>query len=157
MTIPVSTAQLVTMMQDARQRTLDLVDGLTAEQLMGPKMSGINPLHWEIGHIAYWYEYFITRKLHGMESILGQKADQLYDSISVVHDIRWDLPLLSIADTLAYMRGVQNQLIDHLGCISSENIASKVESFIYQFGVFHEDMHTEAFLWARQTLAYPAP
>ena len=92
-----------------------------------------------------------------MESILGQKADQLYDSISVVHDIRWDLPLLSIADTLAYMRGVQNQLIDHLGCISAENMASEVESFIYQFGVFHEDMHTEAFLWARQTLAYPAP
>ena len=61
MTMPVSTAQLVAMMQDARQRTLDLVDGLTAEQLMGPKMSGINPLHWEIGHIAYWYEYFITR------------------------------------------------------------------------------------------------
>ena len=157
MTTPVSTAQLVAMMQDARQRTLDLVDGLTAEQLMGPKMSGINPLHWEIGHIAYWYEYFITRKLYGMESILGLKADQLYDSISVIHDTRWDLPLLSIEDTLAYMRDVQNQLIDHLGCISDGNMASEVESFIYQFGVFHEDMHTEAFLWARQTLAYPAP
>ena len=111
MTTRVSTAQLVAMMQDARQRTLDLVNGLTDEQLMGPKMTDINPLHWEIGHVAYWYEYFITRTLRGKESILGPKAEQIYDSISVAHDTRWDLPLLSIEDTLAYMREVQNQLI----------------------------------------------
>ncbi len=32
--------------------------------------------------------------------------DQLYDSISIAHDTRWDLPLPSLPDTLAYMQGV---------------------------------------------------
>lgn len=157
MTAEVSTAQLAAMMQDARSRTLELVDGLNADQLMGPKIRTVNPLHWEIGHVAYWYEYFISRDLHGEESLLGAKADELYDSIAVTHDTRWDLPLLSMDDTLAYMAGVKDRLIERLGTIDEDTMASEEESFIYQFGVFHEDMHTEAFFWARQTLAYPTP
>jgi len=145
------------MMQDARARTLELVDGLSADQLMGPKIRTVNPLRWEIGHVAYFYEFFILRELYGHDSLLGAQADELYDSIAVAHDTRWDLPLLSMDDTLGYMRGVLDALIERLGEISDDNLASEQDSFIYQFGVFHEDMHTEAFLWARQTLAYPAP
>jgi iron(II)-dependent oxidoreductase len=36
-------------------------------------------------------------------------------------------------------------------------MANETDSFIYQFATFHEDMHDEAFLWTRQTLAYPRP
>ena len=83
MTAQVNTAQLAAMMQDARQRTLELVDGLSADQLMGPKIQTVNPLRWEIGHVAYWYEYFILRSLDGEKSLLGARADELYDSIAV--------------------------------------------------------------------------
>ena len=157
MVAKVSTLELSRMMQDARQRTLELIDGLNADQLMGPKIDTVNPLRWEIGHIAYWYEYFISRMLHSDDSLLGAKADLLYDSIAVHHHTRWDLPLLSLNDTLAYMQAVQDRLIERLGEISQEKFVSKQERFVYQFGIFHEDMHTEAFLWGRQTLAFPTP
>lgn len=157
MTAQISTAQLAAMLQDTRTRTLELVDGLSAEQLIGPKLATVNPLRWEIGHVAYFYEYFISRQLYGQKSLLGDQADQLYDSIAVTHDTRWNLPLLTLDETQAYMRGVKDWLIDRLGTLSEENLASEQDSFIYQFGVFHEDMHTEAFLWARQALAYPTP
>ena len=154
MTAAISTTKLIDMLQDARQRTCELLDGLDARQLMGPKMGTVNPLRWEVGHVAYFYEYFILRQLYGEESILGNdKADSLYDSISVAHNNRWDLPLLSLQDTKAYMQGVLDKLCKRL----PDGLASEAESFIYQFGVFHEDMHDEAFLWARQTLAYPTP
>lgn len=142
------------MLFDARQRTYELLDGLDAEQLIGPKMDTINPLRWEIGHVAYFYEYFILRQLYGEESILGNdKADGLYDSIAVAHNNRWNLPLLSLEDTKTYMQGVLDKLCDRL----PDGLATETDSFIYQFGIFHEDMHDEAFLWARQTLAYPTP
>ena len=118
------------MMQDARQRTLELVDGLSADQLMGPKIQTVNPLRWEIGHVAYWYEYFISRSLDGEKSLLGARADELYDSIAVVHDTRWDLPLLSLEETLDYMQGVMDRLVDRLGTISHDTLASEVDSFI---------------------------
>ena len=154
MTTAISTTKLIDMLQDTRRRTYELVDGLDAEQLMGPRMGTVNPLRWEIGHVAYFYEYFILRELYGKESILGNdKADALYDSINVAHDSRWDLPLLSLQDTKAYMQGVLEKLVERL----PDGLASEDDSFIYQFGVYHEDMHTEAFLWARQTLAYATP
>ena len=149
----VTNDQLKSMMQDARNRTLELVDGLTDEQMMGPQIRTVNPLRWEIGHVAYFHEYFILRSLYNQESMIGDKADKLYDSIAVHHDTRWDLPLLSEADTLAYMQAVQDRLFDRL----DGEMASEEDSFYYQFATFHEDMHTEAFIWARQTLAYPTP
>ena len=103
MTLRVTATYLIDTLQDARARTLELVNGLDQVQLMGPKIPGVNPLRWEIGHIAYFYEFFILRQLYGHESILGAKADELYDSIAVAHDTRWDLPLLSMAETLTYM------------------------------------------------------
>lgn len=154
MTTAISTTKLIDMLFDARQRTYELLDGLDAEQLIGPKMDTINPLRWEIGHVAYFYEYFILRQIYGEESILGNdKADSLYDSIAVAHNNRWNLPLLSLEDTKSYMQGVLDKLCDRL----PDGLATETDSFIYQFGVFHEDMHDEAFLWARQTLAYPTP
>jgi len=157
MTEPVNTAHLISNMQDARNRTLELVHDLDEEQLMGPRLPTVNPLRWEIAHTAYFYEFFILRQLYGHESVLGDRADRLYDSIAVAHDLRWDLPLLSRDETLSYMQAVFDRLAERLGDGNSDGMATEQDSFIYQFGTYHEDMHTEAFLWARQTLAYPTP
>ena len=45
-------AELVAWVRDARQRTIELVADLTDEQLLGPQLTIINPLQWEIGHVA---------------------------------------------------------------------------------------------------------
>ena len=126
---------------------------LDAEQLMGPKLDTVNPLRWEIGHVAYFYEYFVLRAHLGRDSVLGDKADALYDSIKISHETRWELPLLSMPDTLGYLATTKDALI---ACLIERDMDDEA-LFMSQFGVFHEDMHTEAFLWARQTLAYPTP
>ena len=107
MTTQVTTTQLIKMLQDTRLRTLELITDLNAEQLIGPKLDTVNPLRWEVGHVAYFYEYFVLRALYGRESILVDKADAIYDSIAVAHETRWDLPLLSFDETLDYMHVVQ--------------------------------------------------
>ena len=142
MTATVSSAYLIENMQDARNRTLELVRDLDDEQLMGPKLPNVNPLRWEIAHVAYFYENFILRQLYGHDSVLGEGVDQLYDSIAINHDVRWDLPLLNRAETLSYMQAVQDRLTNRL----DTPMASEQDSFIYQYGIFHEDMHTEAYL-----------
>ena len=153
MTDIVSNTYLIRNLQDARKRTLELIQDLDEKQIIGPKLPYLNPMRWEIGHIAYFYEYFILRNLYNFESILGDKADQIYDSICIEHEIRWDLPLLSRPDTLSYMQAVFDQLCERL----DKKKTTDHESFLYQFGIFHEDMHTEAFFSARQALSYPTP
>ncbi len=152
MTQPVSTDYLKKIMCDTRARTLELVHGLDAEQLIGPKLDIVNPLQWEIGHVAWFHEYFILRQKYGREKILGE-GDSIYDSIAIHHHTRWDLPLLGIEQTLKYIDDVYDILIDRLG----DGMASEQDSYLYQFTTFHQDMHNEAYTYTRQTLGYPTP
>ena len=82
--------ELIAQLEDARARTLALVDDLTPEQLMGPRLATVNPLRWEVGHAAYFYEYWVLRQ-HLGEHPGRPDVDALYDSISIAHDDRWDL------------------------------------------------------------------
>jgi gamma-glutamyl hercynylcysteine S-oxide synthase len=114
MTQPLSAAVLAECLVDARTRTLDLVRGLDAAQLMGPRIEIVNPLLWEIGHVAWFHEYFALRRLDGGTPRLPQ-ADDLYNSSVVPHDMRWELPLPSLQGTLDYMARVQDALLHRLG------------------------------------------
>jgi iron(II)-dependent oxidoreductase len=152
MTLPVPTEQLADILCSARQRTLELLGGLTQEQLIGPRLAIVNPMLWEIGHVAWFHENFILRREYGHAPLL-ERGDQLYDSIAIAHDARWDLPLYSLVEIRDYMARVLDALIGRL----DGGMASERDSFLYRFTALHEDMHDEAFTWTRQTLAYPTP
>jgi iron(II)-dependent oxidoreductase len=143
---------LIDSMEDSRRRTLTLIDGLDAAQLMGPKLPIVNPLRWEIGHAAYFYEYWILRQHLGLEPVLAS-VDSLYDSISIAHDDRWDLPLPSLDDTLAYMREVHDRVRRHV----EQDGPDPKRDYLLEYAIYHEDMHTEAYTYTRQTLSYPTP
>ena len=85
---------LTGILEDARARTLELVAGIDGDRLMGPKLSIVNPLLWEIGHVAWFQEKWVLRHLRGKPPIL-ENGDRLYDSTAVAHDTRWGLPLSS--------------------------------------------------------------
>jgi gamma-glutamyl hercynylcysteine S-oxide synthase len=144
--------ELIAQMDDARARTLTLVQDLDAQQLMGPRLPTVNPLRWEIGHAAYFHEYWVLRQ-HLGEVPERPDVDRLYDSITIAHDTRWDLPLPPLEETLAYMEGVRQRVRAHL----EQDAPDAHRDYLTQYAVFHEDMHTEAFTYTRQTLAYPTP
>jgi len=143
---------LIADLKDTRQRTLELIDDLNSQQLIGPMLDTVNPLLWEIGHTAYFYEFWILRSLHGADSFLDN-ADALYDSINIAHNDRWDLPLLTLEETKTYMQQVLSGVIDVL---QSNNVNNE-DIYLCRYAGFHEDMHTEAFTYTRRTLNYPAP
>ena len=152
MSAQVSTADLVAMLQDARARTLELVSGLDRDRLMGVQSDIVNPLLWEIGHLAWFHEHFILRGLDRAPPQL-KEADSLYDSARVPHATRWSIPLPALPDTLAYMARVQEALVRRL----DGREPTALEAELYQLVTFHEDMHDEAFIYTRQTLGYPQP
>ncbi len=152
MTAAVATSRLIDYLTDVRARTLELVRDLDDSQLMGPRLDTVNPMLWEIGHVAWFYEHFALQRLDGGEKRLPN-ADGMYNSSTVAHDVRWDLPLPSRQGTLDYMARVQDAMMRRL----AGERASEQESALYLLTIFHEDMHDEAFTYTRQTLGYPAP
>jgi len=151
-----SAPELIEALQEARQRTLELVDDLSDGQLMGPRLGIVNPLRWEIGHVAWFQEFWMLRHLGGLPPILNQ-GDSLYDSARVAHDTRWDLPLLSRTKTLEYMKEVLDRVCDLSDHRSREPIDGFDETYFLHLILFHEQMHAEAITYTRQTLCYPPP
>ena len=148
-----SGAELANLVTDARQKSLALLEGLSDEQLIGPPISIVNPLLWEIGHLAWFEERWILRHLHNEKPLLNQ-TDVLYDSMAVRHDTRWDLPLPSKQETLDYMKGVLDRVVK---IICDQENPSEDDLYFYQMVGFHEYMHAEAFAYTRQTLEFPSP
>jgi iron(II)-dependent oxidoreductase len=140
---------------DSRERSARITAGLEGGRLLGPKLAIVNPPLWEIGHVAWFQEYWCLRlRPDGSrtDSMLPN-ADRLYDSAKVAHDTRWDLPLPDIAATRRYGEAVLERV--------RERLAREPENdgfhYFVRLATFHEDMHAEAFLYTHQTLGYGKP
>ena len=144
-------AELVASRARSTRVTLDL----EGDRLLGPKLGIVNPPLWEIGHVAWFQEFWCLRHRGSdvpRDSILA-RADALYDSARVAHDTRWTLPLPSLAATRIYLAEVLALVLRRL---EREPENADLRYFV-QLAGFHEDMHAEAFHYTRQTLGYPDP
>ena len=153
----ITSAQLIAALRETRARTLELVADLNEEQLIGPCLQIVNPLRWEIGHVAWFQEYWVLRHLGGQPPII-KGGDGLYDSARVAHDTRWDLPLLETDKTLAYMERVLERVIE--ATYESGNLRDAEgydQEYFLNLVLLHEQMHDEAIAYTRQTLSYPPP
>src|SRR5258707_13738254 len=149
---PMFAESLSQQLRDARRRTRLLTRDLEGPQLFGPKLSIVNPVLWELGHVAWFQERWCLR-LRADESLsesLLEGADALYDSAAVEHDSRWDLPLPRLPATLGYQDRVLERVLARL----EREPANQGFPYFVQLGLFHEDMHAEAFHYTRQTLGY---
>ena len=87
-------AELTALLLDARRRTLECVSDLSDDQWIGPQLDIVNPIRWEVGHIAWFQEHWTLRRFRG-EKPGREDGDRLYNSALVAHDTRWNLPLPS--------------------------------------------------------------
>jgi iron(II)-dependent oxidoreductase len=120
--------------------------------MIGPRLAIVNPPLWEIGHIAWFQEFWTLRHLRRRQALV-EGADTLYNSADVSHDTRWDLRLPSREQTLGFMHAVLEQVIHGL----SRSEPTPEEIYFHLLVLFHEDMHDEALAYTRQTLGYPRP
>jgi ergothioneine biosynthesis protein EgtB len=145
-------AELAEWIIDGCERSIQLVADLNDEQMVGPLLPTVNPLIWEIGHLAWFQEKFVLRDACGHEPILAF-GDSIYDSGAIPHDTRWRLVLPSRQETIDYMRTVAQR-------VAAEVVRADATDVVRHFArytVHHYDVHTEAFTYARQNLGYPAP
>lgn len=142
-------------LRDARRRTRALTGDLEGQQLFGPKRSIVNPVLWELGHVAWFQERWCLRLRHdeSLSSSLLEGSDALYDSAKVAHDARWDLPLPNLRETLDF----QEQVLERVLSLLDREPDDPWLLYFVQLAIFHEDMHAEAFHYTRQTLGYADP
>ena len=142
-------------LESSRAHLTRITAGLDGERLLGPKLAIVNPPLWELGHIAWFQEYWCLRRdgsAPAAASILPG-ADALYDSAKVAHDTRWSLPLPDLRATRSYQADVLDRVTRRL----EREPENRELRYFVQLATFHEDMHAEAFHYTRQTLGYEDP
>ncbi len=151
--------KLIQALYEAHTRTVELARDLTDEQMLGPRLGIVNPLQWEIGHVAFFQDFWVAQHFRGLEPMMPGDH-KLYDSARIAHDTRWDLPLPTKAETLAYKQRVLDRIADakaHSASKTAPSNGAYDEAYFLTLALMHEYMHDEAFTYTRQTHAWPAP
>lgn len=154
---PISTYtadQLIDRLTQARRRLRALIDCLPDGGWLGPRAEHLNPPLWEYGHIVWFQERWCLRARPdgGFAASLLAGADALYNSSSVPHDVRWDLPLLDPAAVDDYATRVEESVTTRLRNGFSDELA-----YFAELSLYHELMHIEAWWMAFQYLGYAPP
>ena len=167
-----SGAALASALQNSRANTWACVQDLTDAQWMPPRHVGVNPIAWELGHMAWFAEYWVLRGPHGRDdqgfaaSPIAPRftsPDANFDSARLAHAKRWEIALPSRGALKDLMQAQLEACLAALpkGAARAEtartNPASQAALYHHRLALFHEDMHAEALRWLRATLGYGAP
>ena len=139
-------------LEECRSHELELLTDLTDEQLLGEPLRDVERPIWEMGHVGWFQEYWILRKLDAAEPSM-KGSDALYDSSKMYSHHRWNLLFPSRSETLDYIAAILRRCVERL---SSRELTPE-EIYYYLLVIFHEDMHSETLTFIRQTLGYPRP
>lgn len=146
--------QLLADFDKTDERMRELVGSLDESQLAVPYEPGINPPVWEMGHSAFFYEFFLLRKLYGGQPRMPG-YDEVWDSFEIPHRERWREGVVpDKATTLDYYRRVLDETRARL---DAKTELTPDEVYLTTYCIAHQCMHLESLIWARQTLGYPAP
>ena len=154
-------------LRDSHRRTLSLLAAYAdrlGEDLVIPYSTQLNPPCWEVGHIAWFQDYWISRNPQRARGVQAdpdhhrpagrlKEADAWYNSSHVAHPSRWTLPLPDLGTTRAYLAAV----LDDTLALLANTTETDDDLYFFRLVLFHEDMHSEAAIYMAQALSIPLP
>ena len=155
--------ELTAALQELRTHTLSAFRTYERANLLRiPYQPELNPPLWELGHIAWFQEYWIGRNKHRSEGTDWQigrpqntslliTSDQWFDSAKVQHVTRWDQALLTRETCLTYAEQTMEQTL----ALLQVDAQSGSTLYFYWLVLQHEAMHLEASAYMAQALAIP--
>ena len=131
-----------------------------------PYLAHINPPLWELGHIAWFQEYFALRQpsANGAGSLLPScraYADTLFNSNTVAHNDRWTNRYPPRVEVLDYMQAVMTRLCEAFQCGVKAEVEDGYADGLHKRHAYltlaHEDMHQEALVMTLAALNLVMP
>ena len=134
-------------MEEARQRTLQLVEPLTDDELNRVYSPILSPLAWDLGHIANFEELWLVQTIGGREPLHGELG-RFYDAIENPRATRNQLPILRGEDLRSYLEDVRARTLEVLSDMDPESDEDPLLAggFVYELLLAHEHQHNETML-----------
>jgi iron(II)-dependent oxidoreductase len=144
-------------LEEARERTLALVEPLSEDDLTRQHSALQSPIVWDLAHIAHFEELWLVRGLTG-EAPLHPEGDDVYDAFQHARADRVELPLLSAAAARAFLADIRTRTLAVLAGIDLDPAERLLaDAFVYGLVIQHELQHVETMLQTIQLSGLPHP
>ena len=143
------------LLDDARRRTLVLVEQLTEEDMDRVHDPLMSPLVWDLGHIAAFEDLWLGQRAGGLEP-LREDLWLVYDASETPRAQRGDLPYLRTREVKQFMADVRARTVEVLERAELDAGSGSLNAggFVWDMLVQHEHQHNETML---QTLQLAPP
>jgi len=133
-------------LEEARARTLALLDPVPLDDQARQISPLMSPLCWDLGHVAHFEELWLLRTV-GRALPTVPRLDDVYDAFKHPRPERPDLDLLDPVEARDFAADVRKRALDLLSTIDLEDTVPLLEGgFVYGMIVQHEHQHIETML-----------
>jgi iron(II)-dependent oxidoreductase len=136
-------SDVVEALQEARERTLALVQSLSTfdlERVHSPLMS---PLVWDLAHIAAYEDLWLVHR-HGERPLLREDLAATYDAFETPRAVRGDIELLGGPQARDYLNEIRARTLE---VIDERGVG---DGTLHEMVLRHEQQHNETMLQTLQ-------
>jgi iron(II)-dependent oxidoreductase len=151
--------QIAALLDEARARTLMLVEPLSDEDLHRQHDPLMSPIVWDLGHIAHFEELWLVRNLDGPVEFVEMPG--LYNPFEHPRRERGKLTLPPLDEVRMIMEEIRSRVLDRMTRVSFESDDPLLrDAYVYHMVLQHEYQHNETILQTlqlKQGMPYRAP
>jgi len=149
---PIESETYLKVMDEVRQRTLDLVAGLPEQVIMRQHDPLMSPLIWDMGHVANFEELWFLQELRGLDAF-DPEDNRIYNALTKPRRERSTLPLPDLETTRHYMDEIRRRVKEAVRDYDFDTGNPLAENgFIFDLVIRHEMQHQETMLITLQIM-----
>src|SRR3954462_3722434 len=134
---------------EARDRTFLLLAPLNDEELRTQHDALMSPILWDLGHIAYFEELWLTRNLQGPIEFVEMPG--LFNPFEHPRSERGSLPLPTLDHCREIMQEIRDRVLARLAIADFDSTNPLLrDGYVYQMVLQHEYQHNETMLQTLQ-------
>ena len=141
--------EIAAQLEEARARTLQLVEPLSDEDLRVQHDPLMSPIIWDLGHIAHFEELWLVRNLEG--PIEFSEMPGLYNPFENPRRVRGALQLPTLEECRVLMREIRSRVLESMSRVRFDTDDELLrDGYVYSMVLQHEYQHNETILQTLQ-------
>ena len=136
-------------LDEARTRTLHLLEPLSDEDLRVQHDPLMSPIIWDLGHIAHFEELWLVRNLEG--PIEFSEMPGMYNPFENPRRVRGALQLPTLEECVVLMREIRSRVLERMSHVRFDSDDELLrDGYVYSMVLQHEYQHNETILQTLQ-------
>jgi gamma-glutamyl hercynylcysteine S-oxide synthase len=135
--------EIVEALEEARERTLALVEPLSTADLERVHSPLMSPLVWDLAHIAAYEDLWLVHR-YGERPLLRDDLADTYDAFETPRSVRGDIELLDAAQAREYLSEIRARALE---VIDERGLG---DGTLHEMVLRHEQQHNETMLQTLQ-------